>query len=241
MNDVERDQDRFYSILAPLEASGKQGRNLASYNGRSGFPSRGVYFFREPGEFRRADPSTLRIVRVGTHAVSVNSKSTLWGRLRAHLGTRVGTGNHRGSIFRLHVGAALLTRENEEIKSWGIGSSVPQEVRNDPRAKEAETAWEKRVSDYIGAMSVIWVAVPDDPGPNSMRALIERNSIALLSNRLEPIESASANWLGHCSPRDEIRRSHLWNLNHVDQAYDPNFLDHLRTAAQKTILSVNAD
>jgi hypothetical protein len=241
MSNLLRELNRFYSILGPLEASRRQGLNLASYNGRSGIPSRGVYFFREPGEFRQSDPSTPRIVRVGTHAVSANSKSTLWGRLRAHLGTRVGTGNHRGSIFRLHVGAALLARDNKKVESWGIGSSVPPKVRSDPRAMAAETAWEKRVSDYIGAMSVIWVDVPDDPGPNSIRALIEKNAIALLSNRLEPIESASANWLGHHSPRDEIRRSHLWNLNHVNQAYDPGFLDHLQTAAQKTILSVNAD
>src|SRR4051794_27245281 len=96
------DLNRFYAILAKLEASGPQGLALSTYSGRSGFPMRGVYFFREPGEFRAASPSSLRVVRVGTHAVSANSKSTLWKRLRAHLGTRSGGGNHRGSIFRLH-------------------------------------------------------------------------------------------------------------------------------------------
>lgn len=229
-----RDLDRFYSILAPLEASGKQGLSLAAYTGRSGLPARGVYFFREPGEFRTADRSVPRIVRVGTHAVSVNSKSTLWGRLRAHLGTRTGGGNHRGSIFRLHVGAALLARDKMKLPSWGGGSSVPPEVRNDPKTMGAEAAWEQEVSAYIGAMSVLWVDVPDEPGASSMRGFIEKNAIALLSNQLEPIDPASPNWLGRYSPRDEIRRSCLWNLDYVDRIYDRAFFDHLEAAARRT-------
>lgn len=82
------------------------------------------------------------------------------------------------------------------LPSWGSGSSVPPEIRNDPRATAAEAAWEQTVSAYIGAMSVVWVDVPDDPGPNSLRAFIERNAIALLSNQLNSIEAASPNWLG---------------------------------------------
>ncbi len=231
---VVHDLDRFYSILATLEASGEQGHNLASYSGRSGLPKRGVYFFREPGEFRTADPIVPRIVRVGTHAVSANSKSTLWGRLRAHLGTRSGGGNHRGSIFRLHVGEALLARGEMKIASWGGGSSIPPKVRNDSRAMAAETAWEQKVSAYIGAMSVVWVDVPDDPGVNSMRGYIEKNAIALLSNQLDPIEPASRDWLGRYSPREEIRRSGLWNLDYVDRVYDGAFLGSLEAAASRT-------
>jgi hypothetical protein len=230
------DLERFYSILAPLETSGKQGRNLASCV-RADFPTRGVYFFREPGEFRGNDSRAFRIVRVGTHAVSIDSKTTLWNRLHAHLGTRTGGGNHRGSIFRRHIGAALLVRENKKVGSWGIGSSVPPEVRRDSKAMAAETAWERRVSEYIGAMTVMWVDIPDAAGANSMRAYIERNAIALLSNLLEPIEPASAGWLGHHSCTEEIRRSHLWNVQHVDKEYDPGFLAHLQVAVRQTIRS----
>jgi hypothetical protein len=231
---LARDLDRFYSILAPLEATGKQGLNLASYSGRSGLPTRGVYFFREPGEFRVTDPSVPRVVRVGTHAVSANSKSTLWGRLRAHLGTRSGSGNHRGSIFRLHVGAALQIRDQMKVGSWGSGSSMPPDVRHDPKAKAAESAWEQKVSAYIGAMSVVWVDVPDEAGANSMRGFIEKNAIALLSNQLAPIEPASPKWLGQYSPRAEIRGSCLWNLAYVGRPYDPAFLDTLQTVVLGT-------
>jgi hypothetical protein len=111
MNNLHSDLDRFYCLLAKLEETGVQGKRLDSYAAHNPFPARGVYFFREVGECRASDPNTLRIVRIGTHAVSANAKSTLRSRLKAHLGTRAGGGNHRGSIFRLHVGAALLRNE----------------------------------------------------------------------------------------------------------------------------------
>lgn len=235
MSDSRTDLDRFYNILSQLEKSGQQGLRLASYNGSSSLPSRGVYFFREPDEYRLSNPSSLRIVRVGTHAVSTNSKSTLWGRLKAHLGTRSGGGNHRGSIFRLHVGAALLARDGESIPTWGVGSSAPQNLRESVTNQAAEITYEQKVSKLIGAMTVLWVDVPDEPGPSSLRAFIERNSIALLSNRFVPFESASAGWLGSHSPRKEIRQSRLWNLNHVDLTYDPRFLDDLEAAVERTV------
>lgn len=155
MSDLEDHLDRFYALLARLEAVSPQGRRLDEQSGRSPWPARGVYFFMEPGEARNRTPATPREVRVGTHAVTTGSKSRLWGRLRTHRGGKAGTGNHRGSIFRLHVGAALLAR----------------------------------VSEHIGSMSVLWVDVPDEPGPGSMRSFIARNAIALLSNDCCPIES----------------------------------------------------
>lgn len=235
MSDSCTDLDRFYTILSQLGKSGQQGLRLASYNGHSSLPARGVYFFREQGEYRLSKPSSLRIVRVGTHAVSANSKSTLWGRLKTHLGTQSGGGNHRGSIFRLHVGAALLARDEVSVRTWGVGSSAPPDLRASVAAQEAESAYERKVSEYIGAMTVLWVDVPDEPGPSSLRAFIERNAISLLSNRFIPIEPASAGWLGNNSPRDGIRKSSLWNLNHVDQAYDPRFLDFLEEAVERTV------
>jgi hypothetical protein len=229
------DLSRFYAILEKLEASPQQGLRLDAYKGASRLPDRGVYFFREPGEHRPSSTDAHRIVRVGTHAVSANSKSTLWQRLRAHLGTRIGGGNHRGSIFRLHVGAALLAREGVEIATWGVGTSAPEALRGSRAAQAEESRWEQKVSEYISAMTILWVDVPDEPGPASVRAVIERNAIALLSNRFAPLEAASGGWLGRHSPRGNIQRSGLWNVTHVDQAYDPRFLDLLESAVEQTI------
>lgn len=74
-------------------------------------------------------------------------------------------------------------------------------------------------------MTVLWVDIPDDPGLSTMRAYIERNSTGLLSNRRRPVDPLNGAWLGHHNIRPEIRSSGLWNLNHIDEAYDPAFLD----------------
>jgi hypothetical protein len=219
MSDLEVHLDRFYTLLGRLDAVSPQGRRLDEQSGRSSWPARGVYFFREPGETRNRTPATPRVVRVGTHAVSVGSKSKLWGRLRTHRGGNAGNGNHRGSIFRLHVGAAILARDGLSLATWGQRSSAPRSVR------DTEAFLEKRVSEHIGCMSVVWVDVPDEPGPASMRSFIERNSIALLSNDCCPIDRPSDGWLGNFSPREEIRRSALWNLNYVNEKCDTTFLD----------------
>ena len=72
-----------------------------------------------------------RVVRVGTHGLRP-SHSTLWGRLSQHKGSvgggMPGGGNHRGSVFRLHVGSALLQTSDwsEAIRaSWSVGSNRP--------------------------------------------------------------------------------------------------------------------
>jgi hypothetical protein len=223
LDDVRRDLARFYELIDSLNSCPGQGSRLSECSGGScAWPKRGVYFFFEPGELR-ALTDLPRVVRVGTHAVGARAKSSLWGRLRAHRGGRSGGGNHRGSIFRLHVGAALLNVERQTLTTWGVGGSATREIKNN------EAAHERRVSDYLGRMRVCSISVPDDPGPGSHRAVIERNAIALLSNKLEPLEPPSSDWLGRHSPRAEIRASGLWNLNYVDDSYDPAFLDLLKT------------
>jgi hypothetical protein len=131
-----------------------------------------------------------------------------------------GGGNHRGSIFRLIAGTSLIKRQGYCSPSWGQGSNAPAAVR------AGEAALEQEVSKIIGAMPFLWLAVDDNPGPDSARGFIERNAIALLSNfDKEPLDPPSAGWLGHDCNREKVRRSGLWNSNHVDDAYDPSFLD----------------
>jgi len=190
------------------------------------WPKRGVYFFFENGELRKQSGSDLRVVRVGTHALKNGSRTTLWKRLRNHKGTRSGGGNHRGSVFRLLVGAALMKRDKHlYVESWGRRSSAPKEVR------ERELALEKRVSAYIGEMPFLWLKVDDKPSPRSLRGIIERSSIALLSNWGKPepgaIDQPSETWLGRHSDRDKVCKSGLWNSNHVDAGYDNVFLSKL--------------
>jgi hypothetical protein len=186
------------------------------------WPARGVYFFREEGEVRTDTGSGPRVVRVNTHALKDGSGTKLWTRLAQHRGQASGNGNHRGSIFRLIVGVALIRRNTLPFPTWGEGNSAKGEVRH------GEEALERMVSEVIGRMSFLWLPVGDEPGPNSQRGYIERNAIALLSNyNKEPIDLPSRDWLGHLSDRARVRNSGLWNQNHVEEICDSSFLANL--------------
>lgn len=219
------DVHRFYDLLDLLENKIGGKRTLGDCHGRMNFPTRGVYFFFENGEDRITSGNGMRVTRVGTHALKTGSKTTLWNRLKQHRGTdKDGGGNHRGSIFRLHVGVALSNREKwpAEIKTvWPKGQSAPIEIRN------KEIPYENQVSQYIRKMPFLWLAVEDAPGPDSLRGYIERNSIALLSNASEitaPNDPPSDTWLGKWTGHNAITRSGLWNVNHVFDNYSPDFL-----------------
>lgn len=222
------EHDRFYEILARLE-SGVGGRRLLSEcTAASGWPARGLYFFFEPGESRAS--GAPRVVRVGTHAVGNGRKSTLWSRLRMHRGTRSGLGNHRGSVFRLRVGEALAKRESALLTpTWADGTSAPPETR------KLEEPLERAVSAFIGTMSVLWVAIGDEPNKQSDRAYIERNAIGLLSCATAGSDRPSSSWLGSQSASHEIRTSGLWNVDHVNHEFDRGFLSLLETYVDVTL------
>lgn len=222
---------RFYQLLLKLEQGLGGKRILAECRGNMDWPKRGVYFLFEPEETRILEKSEKRVVRVGTHMVSRGSKATLWNRLRTHRGTDSGMGNHRGSIFRLQVGAAMLSESYNEqhFPSWGIGSTAPSSVR------EAETQMEQKVSTYIGRMSVLWLKVLDETGPTSDRAYIERNSISLLAGLLRPIDLPSLTWLGNNCPNQRVVRSGLWNADYTDNRCDVRFLDVLEEYVDITL------
>ncbi|MBI5696706.1 MAG: hypothetical protein HZC51_13420 [Nitrospirae bacterium] len=199
-------------------------RRLSDCNGNMNWPDKGVYFFFENGELRNQSGNGPRVVRVGTHAVSEGSRTTLWNRLSNHRGTaKSGGGNHRGSVFRLLIGASLSNKHPHlQCALWGDKQSAPKEVR------VSEHGLECAVSKHIGSMPFLWLEVDDASAPDSMRSYIERNSIALLSNfgkaNNETIDPASKGWLGKFCPKENIPKSGLWNSNHVAETYDPEFL-----------------
>ena len=57
--------------------------------------------------------------------------------------------------------------------------------------------WSEKSAPSLAQMPFLWLEVTDEPGPNSLRAYIERNAIALLSNYRKPqSDSPSCQWLG---------------------------------------------
>lgn len=208
---------KLYTFLDSLEEKVGGKRKLSECNGRMEWPSHGVYFFFEEGEVRRESGEGLRVLRVGTHALNERSRNTLWKRLISHRGKADGQGgNHRGSIFRLLVGEALIRKAVQNgyppnaTKYWGIGNSAPREIRHH------ETPVELSVSEIIGNMPFLWLGVPD----REQRAIIEEYCISLLSNLdvEQPIDTPSADWLGrHLDPkRTRHIQSGLWQTDHVD-------------------------
>lgn len=230
--DRHADLGRLYAILESLAKSLNGKRSLAECDGRMVWPTRGVYFLFEPGEARSDTGMGPRVVRIGTHALKAGSGTSLWQRLSQHRGVAAtGGGNHRGSIFRLLVGTAIKNRnELVEPRSWGVGADPGAAARSLGLTREqvlnAERSLETMVSEKICRMPFLWLSVDDVAGPQSHRGLIERNAIALLSNHGKlAIDPPSSSWLGNHCDRERVRLSGLWNNNHVDDLYDPGFLD----------------
>lgn len=220
------DLNDFYSCLEGLEKKISGKKLLSECHGKMNWPNRGIYFFFEKDECR--ENGNLRVVRVGTHALKKGSKTTLWNRLRQHRGNLKGNnpggGNHRGSIFRLHVGTAIISKEKLDISTWSLGNNANSEITSN------EYELEYIVSSHIRAMPFIWLKIDDDSGPESDRGFIEKNSIALLSNykQVNNIDPASPSWLGRYAWNDKVRLSGLWNVEHVDENYNPKFLELLK-------------
>ena len=234
------DLDRFYDLIADLRERVGGARKLKNCTGYMDWPDRGVYLFFGSGE-TRASADGPRVTRVGTHAVSAGSGTSLWSRLKQHHGTGSGSdahphgGNHRGSVYRKRVGEALIER-------YGLGDDYPDWDRrwsgidrDRSAVRDEEYTLERRVSAFVRDQPFLWVDVDDEPGPGSDRAYVERNAIALLSDLgKRSIDPRPDWWLGRDSRSRAIRESGLWNVNHVEETYDPSFLDRLAEAVAAT-------
>ena len=106
------------------------------------------------------------------------------------------------------------------VVSWGRGEQGPS------RGNRSEAILERLVSRRIRGMSVVCLPVEDAPGPDSLRAFIARNAIALLSGFVEAAsDPPSPHWLGRHSPRERVRRCGLWNEGDVNAEVDSRFLE----------------
>lgn len=117
---------------------------------------------------------------------------------------------------------------HDDYPEWGDGSSVGRDLRLE------ELEMERRVVDYFRELPFLWVDV-DEPDHESDWAHLERNAIALVSNFGEAsIDPRSNRWFGNDSPSQKIRESGLWNVDHVDESYDPAFHDQFDETIEET-------
>lgn len=168
-------------------------------------PTDGIYLFFETGETGEAvdlGGSTLdRIVRVGTHRVDGRFRQ----RIRQHYGN-VGSlgGNKNGSVFRKHVGGALLYQRDANdprLAEW-----IAQGGHSYPEVEE-EVSCTLRDRFTFCAIPV---------AERAERLVLESGLIALLAQH--SLERPSATWLGAFAADPAIRASGLWNTQHVHPA-----------------------
>src|SRR6478752_834514 len=169
-------------------------------------PRNGIYLMYEQSE-------SGRIVRVGTH----KAEAGLYTRLRKHFGTRNSSRAwRRTSVFRLHVGGALLNRDQDpRIQGWAD--------RQGERMPEVEAI----VTDQL-LTTFTFRAMQVDPLEE--RLALERHLIATLSATPE----MTPEWLGQYAVSSRIRESGLWNSDHIG-AQKRVDLDRLQTLVAATI------
>lgn len=183
---------RVYTLIAPLP-------RYDHHTPTEQLPKNGIYLFFERGEVvQRRNKILQRIVRVGTH-----KKNGLFSRrIRQHYG-RVASlgGNKNASVFRRHLGGALLRRldlSDPRLEEWLTQGA--------PTFPEVESMVSLLLR-FDFAFSCLRV---DREGE---RLDLERSLIALLAQH--PLGRPSRTWLGAYAASERIRESGLWNTQHL--------------------------
>lgn len=198
---------------------GELGR-LLSRQGKAGFgvPKNGLYFWYEEAELGHGEKP--RITRVGTHEKQ--------GRLRARINQHFG-GAREGSVFRKHLGGALMrvnTEPEAEVKAWY------EKRKENPRFNDPKFRYyEEEVTNQAKDSSYRVLRVDD----SNERLQMEEKLIALFSH----CEACcpSKKWLGNHAYRKEICDSALWNINHTHSAneFRASDLPRLRQLIDETL------
>ena len=165
-------------------------------------PLNGIYFFFEKGQKIMINGKEYnRIVRVGINEKQGNFRK----RIRGHY-----KGNIEGSVFRENIGWALLERDGMK----------PREIyKTKRRYKQANSGGplEEEISKYFSETLTFKAFAIN----HEKLAIYEEVLIGALSiyyqYKIRRKELNLDNWLGlhSYSRKDKIRRSGLWNSNHV--------------------------
>ncbi len=165
-------------------------------------PSNGIYVLFEEGEFAHG---ANRIVRVGTHT----GNNQLRSRLQQHF---VAEKKDR-SIFRKHIGRALLNRDQDPfIRQWQIDLTTRAakdqyaHTINFDKLHEVE----QQVTAYVRSAFRFAVFRVDD---KDKRLELESKIISTVS--LCEGCASSNDWLGKHSPVGKIQKSGLWLVNEL--------------------------
>ena len=159
-------------------------------------PPNGIYLFFEHGEMvPLGTTDAARIVRVGTHRVDGRFPR----RVRYHF-----HGDRQTSVFRWHLGAALLARRDQLDPRLSLWRDRTAAGPSDVEALVSHTLYENFAFACVRVES------------GAERIALERGLIALLAQR--PAASPSEEWLGRHALAPSIRESGLWNTQGIRAA-----------------------
>lgn len=181
-------------------------------------PRNGIYFFYAKGECC-AHATAPRIVRVGTHRDG-NFRSRISEHFllndRKMVFTRDQPAPHDRSIFRKHLGRALLNKAGDPYLSvWGIDFTTrnARTAKRHLRDVAKEVKIEREVTEVLRQnFSFRFIEIVDQAQRMGAQGL-ERALIGTLANC--PQCMPSAEWLGGYSPDEKIRTSGLWLIHHL--------------------------
>ena len=201
-------------------------------------PRNGIYFFYEKGEVWGHGGNKPRIVRIGTHK-SDNFRS----RIKEHflLDDRkmsfdsMKSAPKDRSIFRKNIGRALLKKNSSYLKMWNR-DFMPRSNR-EKYGRLRNVAYEKKTEQQITKIlrsnfAFRFIVVENETKRIGSKGLESRliGTVARCS-----LCRPSDNWLGLSSPKEKIRKSGLWQVQHLGSSpITDSEKDTIRDATYKT-------
>lgn len=179
--------ERLHKIL-------EKGKSFGFDYNKNELPDFGVYIFYEKGEFAFGGNRIVRIgITIGYYDVTgkVVGK-TLHDRIKNHY-----KGSKRKSVFRRKIGETFLSNDLDAVKKW-----------NNKESKNLEI--EEEVSNYMVRNMTFKVIEIYDV---KKREELEKRLIGTVSNCKNCCPSE--NWFGKNSPKEKIRKSGLWQEDHL--------------------------
>lgn len=183
-------------------------------------PENGIYFFYENGEIWGHGGDKQRIVRIGTH-----KDGNFRSRIKEHFLLDESKMNFDAttpkpsdrSIFRKHIGRALLNRNNDAyLKTWDkdfikkINREKHRRLRNIQKEKDIE----KEITQILRKNFSFRFIIVDNQVERMGTNGLERRLIGTVARC--KLCRPSNNWLGNNHPNNKIKKYGLWLIQHVE-------------------------
>ena len=182
-------------------------------------PDNGIYFFYEKGEIWGHGGDNSRIVRIGTH-----KEGNFRSRIKEHFlldESRMGFAKDKPkpsdrSIFRKNIGRALLNRDRDNyLQIWEIDFTTRGNreslghKRDIDKEKRIESTITRILRERFSFRFIVIESQTERMGSNGL----ESSLIGTVASC--KLCSPSDIWLGNDSPKQQIKKSGLWLVQHL--------------------------